>query len=97
MGMQTDVKAKTLTATGASGVGGTRVRGIYFVNGGTAGSVSFKDGGASGTERILIDAPANTVAWNGTTYLPLPGEGILFRADPYITLTVVTSVTFFYG
>lgn len=94
--MQTDVKAKTLTATGASGVGGTRIRGIYFVNGVTAGSVSIKDGGTGGTERVLINAPANTTG-NGTTYLPLPGEGILFRADPYITLTVVTSVTFFYG
>lgn len=96
MGMQTDIKAKNLTATGASGVGGTRVRGIYFINGATAGSVSFKDGGASGTERIKIDAPANTTG-TGDTYLPLPGEGILFREDPYVTLTIVTSVTFFYG
>lgn len=96
MGMQTDVKAKTLTATGASSVGATRVRGIYFVNGATAGSVSFKDGGSGGTERIKIDAPANTTG-NGTTYLPLPGEGVWFRDDPYITLTTVTSVTFFYG
>lgn len=96
MAMQTDILAKNMTATGASGVGGTRIKGIYFVNGATAGSVSFKDGGVGGTERIKIDAPANT-AGTGTTYLPLPGEGVLFRADPYVTITTVTSVTFFYG
>lgn len=96
MGMQTDVKAKNLTATGASGVGATRVRGVYFVNGGTAGAVSFKDGGSGGVEKIKIDAPANT-AGTGTTYLPIPGEGVWFNADPYLTITNVTSVTFFYG
>lgn len=96
MAMQTDVKAKNMTSTGASGVGGTRIKGIYFVNGTTAGSVSFKDGGVGGTERIKIDAPANT-AGTGTTYLPLPDQGVLFRADPYVTITTVTSVTFFYG
>ena len=96
MAMQTDIKAVNMTASGAAGVGATRVKGIYFVNGATAGSVSFKEGGSSGTERIKIDAPANTTG-NGTTYLPLPGEGVLFRADPYVTITTVTSVTFFYG
>lgn len=96
MAMQTDIKAKNLTASGAAGIGATRVKGIYFVNGATAGSVSFKEGSSGGTERIKIDAPANTTG-NGTTYLPLPGEGVLFRADPYVTITTVTSVTFFYG
>lgn len=96
MAMQTDIKAKNMTATGASGVGGTRIKGIYFVNGANAGSVSIKDGGSGGTERIKIDAPANT-AGTGTTYLPLPDQGVLFRADPYLTITEITSVTFFYG
>lgn len=96
MAMQTDIKAKNMTASGVAGIGATRVKGIYFVNGATAGSVSFKDGGSGGVERIKIDAPANTTG-NGTTYLPLPGEGVLFRADPYVTITTVTSVTFFYG
>ena len=96
MAMQTDIKAANMVASGAAGVGTTRVKGIYFVNGATAGSVTFKDGGSGGTERIKIDAPANTTG-NGTTYLPLPGEGVLFRADPYVIITTVTSVTFFYG
>ena len=96
MAMQTDVKAKNLTVTGASGVGTTRVRGVYFVNGAQAGSVSFKDGGATGTELIKLDAPANT-SGTGSTYLPIPGNGVWFRDDPHVTLTQVSSVTFYYG
>lgn len=96
--MQTDVKAKTLSATGAAAVGGsrTRVKAIYFVNGATAGSVSFRDGGALGDELINVAAPANT-SGTGSTMIIIPGEGVLFKADPYVTLTSVTSVTFFYG
>lgn len=96
--MQTDVKAKTLTSTGAAGVGGsrTRVKAIYFVNGVTAGSVSFRDGGAGATELIKLDTPANTTGTGSMTVL-VPDQGVLFQNDPYLTLTNVTSVTFFYG
>lgn len=94
--MQTDVKSKTMTASGASGVGGarTRVKGVYFVAAATAGSISFKDGGAGGTEKLLLATPASATA---TGFLRLPGQGVLFEADPYVTLTNVTSLTFFYG
>ena len=95
MAMQTDVKSKNVTATGASGVGGrVRLKAVYFVPGGTAGSISFRDGGATGTELLKIDAVAS--ATQAQTVL-IPGEGILFSSDPYVTLSVVTSVTFFYG
>ena len=96
--MQTDVKSKTLSSTGAAGVGGsrTRVKAIYYVAGASAGSVSFKDGGASGTELINIATPANTTG-TGSMMVLIPGEGVLFQADPYLTLTNVTSTTFFYG
>lgn len=90
MAMQTDVKAKNMTATGASGVGSTRIRTVYFV--GAAGSVSIKNG-SGGTELIKLDSGAGGV--NTTVYFP--GEGVLFSTDPYVTLTGVTSVTFFYG
>jgi hypothetical protein len=90
---QTDVKAVNVTATGASGAGRCRVKGLYYVSAAGAGSVSIRDGGASGTERIKIDTPAAAVAY----YLPFPGEGVLFSADPYVTLTAATSVTFFYA
>jgi hypothetical protein len=90
---QTDVKAANVTATGASGVGRCRVKGLYYVSAAGAGSVSFKDGDAGGTERIKIDTPTTAVAY----YIPFPGEGVLFSTDPYVTLTAATSVTFFYG
>lgn len=94
--MQTDVKSKNLVATGASGIGGprARVKGVYVVPSGTAGSVSFKDGGSGGAELIKLDTVASATAG---IYMLFPGEGVLFLADPYLTLTNVTSVTFFYG
>ena len=97
--MQTDVKAKNITTTGASGIGvpRARVKAIYAVGGITAGSISFRDGGASGNEAIKIDVPAVTAGNNSTIMVLIPGEGVLFAADPYVTLSVVTSVTFFYG
>jgi len=92
--MQTDVKAKNMTATAASAVGRTRIRGVYWVSGATAGSVSFKNGGSGGTELLKIDTVASATA---VGYLLLPGEGVLFSLDPYVTMTNATSVTFFYG
>lgn len=91
-----DVKTKNLTATAAAGVEGgrTRVKAVYWVAGAATGSISFKDGGAGGVERIKIDTPAGVTL---TDTFDLPGEGVLFYADPYVTLTNVTSVTFAYG
>lgn len=98
MTYQTDVKAKNLTATGAAGLGTRiRVKGMYFLNGTTAGSVSFRQGGASGIELIKLDTTAVAANANGTNMLWIPGEGVLFDGDPYVTLTNVTSITFFYG
>lgn len=93
MTMQTDVKAKNLTATAAASVGPCRVKSVYFVSPAGGGSVSFKNGGSSGTELIKLDAPAAALG----THVLLPGEGVWFTQDPYVTITTVTSVTFFYG
>jgi hypothetical protein len=94
---QFDVKAKTMTSTGATGIGipRARIKAIYYVAG-TAGSISFKDGGVSGEEKILLATPAST-AGNGSTSIMIPGDGVVFRGDPYITITGPSSVTFFYG
>jgi hypothetical protein len=97
MGFQFDVKAKTLAATAATGIGQprARIKSIYFVAG-TAGYISFTDGGAGGTERIRLATPAST-AGNGSTYVLIPGDGVVFQDDPYLTISGPTSVTFFYG
>ena len=97
MGFQYDVKAKTMTATGATAIGTprARIKAVYALLGGSEGSVSFKDGGAGGTELLKFDTPANTAT--GYLYALLPSDGVSFEADPYLTLTNVTSVTFIYG
>lgn len=97
-GFQYDVRAKTMTSTGATGIGQprARIKAVYFVPGASAGSVSFKDGGSTGTELLKLDTPSNTTG-TGCMYGLIPGDGVRFEADPYLTLTNVTSVTFFYG
>jgi hypothetical protein len=94
---QFDVRSKTMVATGATGIGQprARIKSIYYVAG-TAGSISFKDGGSGGEEKILLATPAST-AGNGSTYVLIPGDGVVFKDDPYLTITGPTSVTFFYG
>lgn len=84
--------AKNITASGQLGnEGRTRVCAISFAPVAAAGSISFKDGGSGGTERLKID-----VGSGSTTYMNFPQDGVLFLADPYITLTTVTSLTIFY-
>lgn len=97
MTMQTDVKAKWMDATGASGVGGsrTRIKAVYFLSGVSAGTISITDGGSGGTERIKLSTP--TAGNAGSGMVLFPGEGILFDGDPYVTLTNTANITFFYG
>ena len=97
MGFQYDVKAKTMTTTGATGIGlpRARIKSIYFVAG-TAGFLSFTDGGSGGTELLRIATPAST-AGNGSTSVIIPGDGVVFLGDPYLTISGPSSVTFFYG
>ena len=90
----TDVRAKTLTSTAAATVGPCRVRAIYYVCGASAGSISFKNGGASGAELLNVATPGG-VTISGT--IDVPSDGIWFTQDPYVTLTDITSMTFFYG
>lgn len=101
MTQQTDVLASVpLTSTGqftnqaTANIGGARVKGVYVVHGASAGSVVFRDGGASGSTKMTINTVASaTIA----TYLPLPGEGVLFRSDIHGTITNAASVTLFYA
>lgn len=100
MAYQTDVKAtKVLSSTGAfvdqanaNITYRVRIKGIYAINGATAGTVAI----ASGSETVAtIATPANTVA--GNTYILLPGEGILAESGISATITNTTSVIVFYG
>jgi len=99
--MQTDVLAsQPLTTSGqfldqsANNILRTRVRGIYIVPTGTAGSVTFYDNGSGGTKKMTINTVASATQ---PTYLWVPGEGVLFGTNVYATLSNIGSVTIFYG
>jgi len=99
--MQTDVLATVpITSSGAftdqasNNLGAVRVKAIYIVPTGTAGSVILKDGGSGGTTRATINTVASATQ---PTYMLLPGEGILFRTSVYGTVSNVGYVTLFYA
>ena len=102
MTMQTDILASTpLTASGqvqdqnAGNLGRTRVRGIYIVPTGTAGTVILYDGTSTSTpKRITLNTVASATQ---PTYLWFPAEGMLFTTNVYAALSNVGYVTIFYS
>lgn len=92
MGMQTDIKAVSLAASGTAFNQRTRVRGALIEPGASAGSVVFKDGGSSGTTIMTINTSAN-----GETFsMVIPADGIVFQTDVYVALTNA-KITVFYA
>jgi len=99
--MQTDVLASVpITGTGQftnqtpTALARTRVKAVYIIPSATAGSVVFKNGGASGTTVMTLNTVASATQ---PTYLIFPGEGVLFSTNVHGTVANVTSVTIFYG
>ena len=90
--MQTDVKNKYMNATGAASIGTCRIKSVYLISTGTSGSVVVADG-QGGTTRLQIDTDTTSSGVN----ILFPGEGVKFNNDPYVTLTNVASISFFYG
>lgn len=90
---QTDVSAATVTATGTVVNQPARIKSVYLVSGASAGSLVFRNGGASGTELLRLDTPAGV----GDQSVIIPENGIRFTANVHVTVTNVTSVTVFYG
>lgn len=87
--MQTDVKAKSLAATGVVFEGRTRVRGLVIAAGASAGNVTLADGGVN---VFAIQTPANGLTFNTI----IPAEGVVFQTNVTVTL-LNTTVTVFYG
>ena len=76
--------------------GRMRLRGIYAVNTGTAGTTTFRQTSSSGAVKMKF----NTVASANTTQYPdVPDDGILFVAGGYVlyTQTTLSSITVFYS
>ncbi len=92
MGMQTDVKAISLAASGAITTARVRLRSMVVEPGTSAGSVEIKDGGASGTTLFTINTTANGETFN----ILIPAEGVLCTTSAYAALTNA-KVTVFYA
>lgn len=91
MSMESDVKAVTITGTGAAISRRARVRGIYYHNGAGAGVLVLKDGTDTNVDVSL------TVNASSDGYLLLPGRGVLFENSiNCTTFTNLSSVTIFY-
>ena len=95
--MQTDVKSTHLTAAGSVFSGRTRLKGFSFCPAiSTAAMIQFRNGGATGPILCEVDVAANSNP--NSFYILIPGEGILFDTNIYMTTTAaVAGVTAFYG
>jgi hypothetical protein len=93
MGMQTDVKATHVEATGTVVSGRNRLKAYHCISGGTAGDIIFRDGGASGTIRLQFNIGTGTQPIS----LLIPSEGILFTTDIHVTIPASAKITTFYG
>lgn len=99
--MQTDVLASVpITASGQFTDQGTtnlarcRVKAIYIVPSGTAGSLILRDGGSSSTIKITVNTVASA---SQPTYMLMPGEGLVFQTAVYGTVSNLGSATIIYG
>ena len=96
--MQTDVKSAHLSTAGSYYAGRTRLKGFVVTPAiSTACTLEIRDGSASGAVLFTMDITSQTVA--NSTYVLIPGEGILASTGLYLTLSVgsLTSLSVFYG
>ena len=99
--MQTDVLVSVpITSSGqftdqaTTALARCRVKAIYVVPSGTAGSLILRDGGSSSTVKATINTVASATQ---PTYLLFPGEGLVFQTAVYGAVTNIGSATIFYG
>lgn len=91
MAEEYDVSSKRVTGTGALSIGRARIRTIV-VTVSAAGRLTLTSGSGGATK---IDLDFGTA---GTHDIFVPGNGVLFEADPYVsTATNVTAMTVFWS
>ena len=96
--MQTDVKSEHRSTAGSYYVGRTRLKGFIVTPAvSTACTFEIRDGSATGAVLFTMDITSQTVA--NSTYILVPGEGILAAIGLNLTLSVgsLTGLTLFYG
>jgi hypothetical protein len=78
--------------------GRMRLRGIYFINTSAAGSISVRDGGATGAIGVRLGTVADATIW---TDVEMRDNGILFETGGYVAYAVsapsFVSLTAFYA
>ena len=98
MTMQTDVLSAHRSTAGSYYVGRTRLKGFIVTPAvSTACTFEIRDGSATGSVLFTMDITSQTVA--NSTYILIPGEGILAAIGLNLTLSVgsLTGLTVFYG
>ena len=96
--MQTDVKSAHRSTAGSFYVGRTRLKAFIVTPAiSTACTFEIRDGSATGAVLFTMDITGQTVA--NSTYILVPGEGILALNGLNLTLSVgsLTGLTVFYG
>ena len=94
MSTLTNVFSEHNDATGVIYAGATNLAGYQIAPGGTAGEIVFRDGGASGTERLRLNVPAAPLTPISTL---IPGNGIRFTTNIHVTLPASAAITIFCG
>jgi hypothetical protein len=94
MSTLTNVFAEHNDATGVIYAGATNLAGYQIAPGGTAGEIVFRDGGASGTVRLILNIPTAPLTPISTL---IPGNGIRFNTNIHVTLPASAAVTIFCG
>lgn len=93
MSTLTNVFSAYANATGQAYAGATNVAGYHIKPGGTAGSIVVKDGGSSGTTLLTVDITTDT----SVITMLIPGNGLRFNTNIYVTLPTGATITFFCG
>ena len=89
-----NVFSSHLSANGTLFTGPSYLRSINCLGTATAGTLVFRNGGASGAILLKLDVPGNANNINNVT---IPGPGILFDTDCYVSMPSGYNVTVFYG
>ena len=94
--MQTDVKSAACAAGTSTTAfdGRARLKGVVMAVPAGGGTLTVKDGGASGETRFSLVIPAGDATVQN---ILIPGEGILFQSNLYVTCPADMPVTVFYG
>lgn len=90
MSFASDIQTKTLTDTGTAVNGRSRIAGVYYIQATTTpGTLTFRDGGATGTVVLTLNTPGVV----GANDLLIPDNGILCSTDIHVTFSSTTNIT----